>query len=102
MICSPGSRAYYDQQRARGLGHHAALRQLATGWSASCTAASEPAPHTTKQPHGHIAPNKPPLDNFRLGMSVNLRWDRRKGTIVFAVSIGPLTQVFMKMGRPAA
>ncbi|MBE1610001.1 IS110 family transposase [Actinopolymorpha pittospori] len=29
MICSPGSRAYYDQQRARGLGHHAAVRQLA-------------------------------------------------------------------------
>jgi len=29
MISSPGSRAFYDQQRARGLGHHAALRQLA-------------------------------------------------------------------------
>jgi transposase len=26
---SPGARAYYDQQRARGLGHNAALRQLA-------------------------------------------------------------------------
>ena len=26
---SPGARAYYDQQRHRGLGHHAALRQLA-------------------------------------------------------------------------
>jgi len=26
---SPGARAYYDKQRARGLGHHAALRQLA-------------------------------------------------------------------------
>lgn len=26
---SPGSRAYYDQLRSRGLGHHAALRQLA-------------------------------------------------------------------------
>jgi transposase len=26
---SPGARAYYDQQRARGLGHRAALRQLA-------------------------------------------------------------------------
>jgi transposase len=25
---SPGARAYYDQQRARGVGHHAALRQL--------------------------------------------------------------------------
>lgn len=29
MICSPGARAFYDQQRARGVGHHAALRQLA-------------------------------------------------------------------------
>ena len=26
---SPGARAYYDKQRARGLGHQAALRQLA-------------------------------------------------------------------------
>jgi transposase len=26
---SPGARAYYDKQRARGLGHRAALRQLA-------------------------------------------------------------------------
>lgn len=26
---SPGARAYYDQLRARGVGHHAALRQLA-------------------------------------------------------------------------
>ncbi|MEV5541699.1 IS110 family transposase [Saccharopolyspora shandongensis] len=26
---SPGARAYYDQQRARGLNHHATLRQLA-------------------------------------------------------------------------
>ena len=26
---SPGARAYYDQQRARGAGHNAALRQLA-------------------------------------------------------------------------
>ena len=29
MLASPGARAYYDKQRARGLGHHAALRQLA-------------------------------------------------------------------------
>ncbi|MGV9387482.1 IS110 family transposase [Nonomuraea sp. NPDC003707] len=29
MLCSPGARAFYDQQRARGVGHHAALRQLA-------------------------------------------------------------------------
>ncbi|HEX9363038.1 MAG TPA: transposase, partial [Candidatus Dormibacteraeota bacterium] len=28
LTASPGARAYYDQQRARGAGHHAALRQL--------------------------------------------------------------------------
>ena len=29
LTASPGARAYYDQLRARGKGHHAALRQLA-------------------------------------------------------------------------
>lgn len=29
LLRSPGARAYYDQQRARGTGHNAALRQLA-------------------------------------------------------------------------
>lgn len=29
IVGSPGARAYYDQQRARGVGHQAALRQLA-------------------------------------------------------------------------
>ena len=29
LHASPGARAYYDKQRARGLDHHAALRQLA-------------------------------------------------------------------------
>ena len=28
LTTSPGARAYYDKQRARGLGHNAALRQL--------------------------------------------------------------------------
>ena len=28
LRASPGARAYYDQLRARGVGHHAALRQL--------------------------------------------------------------------------
>jgi transposase len=28
LRASPGARGYYDQQRARGVGHHAALRQL--------------------------------------------------------------------------
>src|SRR5262249_11687510 len=29
LNASPGARAYYDQLRRRGMGHHAALRQLA-------------------------------------------------------------------------
>ncbi len=29
LLCSPGARAYYDRQKARGAGHNAALRQLA-------------------------------------------------------------------------
>jgi hypothetical protein len=29
MIASPGARAYYDKLRGRGVGVHAALRQLA-------------------------------------------------------------------------
>lgn len=29
LQASPGSRGYYEQQRARGAGHNAALRQLA-------------------------------------------------------------------------
>jgi transposase len=29
LRASPGARAYYDKQRERGLGHHAALRQVA-------------------------------------------------------------------------
>jgi hypothetical protein len=28
LNASPGARAYYDELRARGMGHHAALRQL--------------------------------------------------------------------------
>lgn len=39
LSASPGARAYYDHQRARGSGHHPALRQLAnrlTGILHSC------------------------------------------------------------------
>jgi hypothetical protein len=35
LTASPGARAYYDTLRARGIGHHAALRQLGNrlvGW----------------------------------------------------------------------
>jgi len=35
LVASPGARAYYDALRARKIGHHAALRQLANRSSAS-------------------------------------------------------------------
>ena len=36
---SPGARAYYDKQRARGLGPGPPCASSPTAWSASCTAA---------------------------------------------------------------
>ena len=73
LHASPGARAYYDKQRARGLDHHAALRHSPTGSSASCTAASRPARTTTKTPRGPTATkmNNQPLDIQAPGMS---RW----------------------------
>jgi hypothetical protein len=68
---SPGARAYYDTLRARGTGHHAALRQLANR-SASCTAASKTAAPTTSTPPGPTTPsniNKMLLDTPAHGMS---------------------------------
>jgi hypothetical protein len=50
LSASPGARAYYDQLRARGANHHAALRQLGNrvliGEYAACTliASGSPVP----------------------------------------------------------
>jgi hypothetical protein len=63
LAASAGARAYYDELRGRGVGHHAALRQLATGSSASSTAASRQAPPTTRQPPGRTTNTRPRLDN---------------------------------------
>jgi transposase len=62
LTASPGARAFYDQQRANGHGHNDAPP---TGSSASSTAASKPAPSTTRTPPGATAskPSKP-LDNL--------------------------------------
>jgi len=51
---SPGARAYYDQQRARGAGHNAALRQLANrlvGILHGCLKTGTPYDETTAWPH---------------------------------------------------
>ena len=53
LTSSPGARVYYDTLRARGIGHHAACANSGTDWSASCTAASKPAPATTRSLPGH-------------------------------------------------
>jgi hypothetical protein len=81
LIASPGARAYYDQQRTRGVGHHAALRKLGTASSASSTA-SKPAPATTRPPPGNTTnstTSRPLLDNKAHGMSVNLTSAARYG-----------------------
>lgn len=52
LTASPGARAYHDTLRARGIGHHAALRQLANRLVGIRTAASRPAPPTTRRPPG--------------------------------------------------
>ncbi|MEU6431914.1 transposase [Microbispora sp. NPDC046973] len=59
---SPGARAYYDKQRGRDAGYNAPSVKSPTVWSASCTAASRPAPRTTKQPLGLLNRNLLPLD----------------------------------------
>ncbi len=59
---SPGAKAYYQRQRARGANYNAALRQLANRLvGTSCTDASSPVGATTKQPPGRTT-SAPPLD----------------------------------------
>jgi hypothetical protein len=62
LTSSPGARAYYDSLRARGIGHHAALRQLRNRLVGILQAASRPAPPTTRPPPGHIT-KRPQLDS---------------------------------------
>ena len=54
LTASPGARAYYDQIRARGISHHAALRQLAnrlTGILHGCLKTSTPYDEATAWQH---------------------------------------------------
>src|SRR5262249_56636438 len=55
LKASPGARAYYDKQRARGLGHNAALRQLANrlvGILHGCLKTGTTYDEATAWPHG--------------------------------------------------
>lgn len=54
LRASPGARAYYDTLRARGVGHHAALRQLANrlvGLLHGCLKTHTPYNETTAWAH---------------------------------------------------
>jgi transposase len=54
LTASPGARAYYDRQRARGQGHNPALRQLANrlvGILHGCLKTRTPYNETTAWPH---------------------------------------------------
>jgi transposase len=62
LNASPGARAYYDQLKPAAPNTTPPCANSPTGSWASCTAASKPAPATTKRPHGHIASSKLPLD----------------------------------------
>ena len=58
---SPGARAFYDTKRAKGIEHNDALRRLASRPSA----ASRPAPVTTRPPRGAIGKH-PSISSRRL------------------------------------
>nr|WP_242624011.1 hypothetical protein [Micromonospora kangleipakensis] len=73
LKASPGARAYYDQQRHRGIGHHAALRQLGNRLVGILHGCLKTGTTTTKPPPGTTAKSTtktPPLDRSAHGMSV--------------------------------
>jgi transposase len=58
LTSSPGARAYYDTLRGRGIGHHAALRQLGNrlvGILHGCLKTRTPYNETTAWAHHHTA-----------------------------------------------
>ena len=69
LTASPGARAYYDQLRARGTATTPPCANSPTGSSASCTAASRPAPSTTNTPPGPPLHERRRLTPKRHGMS---------------------------------
>jgi hypothetical protein len=71
LRASPGARAYYDQVRARGVGHHAALRQLGNRLVGILHGCLKAGTTTTKPPPGHTTNKiyKPLLDSKAHGVS---------------------------------
>ena len=67
LRASPGARAYYDHQRARGTSTTPPCANWPTASSASCTAASRPAAATTRPPPGRTTPERRGLTFQLLG-----------------------------------
>ena len=63
LSASPGARALYDAERARGTEHNPALRKVANRLVGILTDASKPAPFTTRKPPGPSTKTSSPLDS---------------------------------------
>jgi hypothetical protein len=75
LIASPGARGYHDQQRARGVSHHPALRQLGNrlvGILHGCLKSGTGYDDNTAWAHGSANNSRPQLDNKAHGMSVSV------------------------------
>jgi hypothetical protein len=62
LAASPGARAYYDKQRARGLGHNVALRQVSNrlvGILHGCLKTSTPYDEPTAWPNSAVGHTQP-------------------------------------------
>jgi len=80
LRASPGARAFYDEHATAAWTTTPRCGPCPTGWSASCTAASRPAPSTTRPPPGHTEPPLPqPLDNQSPGVSLRTLRSETKG-----------------------
>ena len=90
LSASPGARALYDAERPAAPGTTPPCANSPTGWSASSTDASKPAPSTTRQPPGRTRKRllnlTSPLDTCAPGMfqkSYTLGGTRFSGVLSF-------------------
>jgi transposase len=100
LRASPGARAYYDQLRARGVGHHAALRQLGNrlvGILHGCLTTSTVYDETTAW-HTTNKIYKPLLDNKADGMSSGSRRHADNRPITIGPSIFRCSDLGQKGG----
>ena len=95
LQASPGARAYYDRQRARGAGHNPALRQLAnrlTGILHGCLKTRTLYDEATAWPqHAAKAEKTAPFAHQCLRRSVNRHPDARIGTLTAFICVSGQT-----------